>query len=86
MKFSIVIYIDNIGVIYLANNHTASQRTKHVHTRYHFVCEFIEDNVLKAIFVKSEDNDAVIFTKNTSSKLFLKHASKNRERVPSASN
>jgi hypothetical protein len=35
-----------------------------------------EDGILKVIFVKSEDNDADIFTKNTNEELFHKHARK----------
>ena len=68
-----------LGAIYLANNYTTSQRTKHIDIRTHFVREFIEDGILKVIFVKSEDNDADIFTKNTSEELFHKHSKKNVE-------
>jgi hypothetical protein len=81
IDFPIIIKVDNFGAIYLANNYTTSQRTKHIDIRQHFVCEFIEDGILKVIFVKSEDNDADIFTKNTTDELFHKHAKKNVEKV-----
>ena len=54
----------------LANNQTTSQRTKHVDVRYHFVREYIEDGMIKIIFVKSKDNDADIFTKNLDGEAF----------------
>jgi hypothetical protein len=45
------------------------------------VREFIEDGIIKVIFVKSEDNDADIFTKNTSEEIFKRHADKIIEEV-----
>ncbi len=82
LEYPIVIEVDNVGAIYLANNHTTSQRTKHVDTRYHFVRNYIEDGILKVVFVRSEDNDADIFTKNTIIELFLKHRNKFISKAP----
>jgi hypothetical protein len=80
ISFPIMIRVDNVGAIYLATNHTTSQRTKHINIRQHFGHEFIEDGILKCIFVKSEDNDAYIFKKKTN-KLFHEHAKKNVKRL-----
>jgi len=82
LEYPIVIEVDNVGAIYLANNHTTSQRTKHVDTRYHFVRNYIEDGILKIVFVRSEDNDADVFTKNTVIELFLKHRKKFISQAP----
>jgi hypothetical protein len=65
ISFPIMIKVDNVGAIYLANTHTTRQQTKQIDIRQHFVREFIEDGILKVIFVKSEDNDVNIFTRNT---------------------
>jgi hypothetical protein len=81
LTYPIVIKCDNVGAIYLANNHSVGQRTKHIDTRRHFVREYIEDGVFKIIFVKSGDNDADIMTKNTTEELYNKHASKNVEDI-----
>ena len=35
-----------------------------MNTRYHFVREIIDDGTMKIEFVKSENNDSDIFTKN----------------------
>jgi hypothetical protein len=75
--FPITIHVDNVGAIYLANNYATSQRTKHIDIRTHFVREFIEDGIIKIVFVRTDDNDADIFTKNTSEELFTKHSGKN---------
>ena len=57
----------------MANNHTTSQRTKHIDTRYHFVREYVEDGIVKVQYVKTEENLADPFTKNLGEKLFVKH-------------
>ena len=36
----ITIYVENVGAIWLSNNRTTSERTKHVHIRTAFVKEF----------------------------------------------
>ena len=65
----IVVRVDNIGASFMAENVSTSQRTKHVDVRYKFVNEFIFENFLKIIFVKSEKNKSDIFTKNTKSEV-----------------
>jgi hypothetical protein len=72
----ISLLVDNTGAIYLANNYTTGQRTKHIDIRAHFVRELIVDGIIKVVFVKSEDNDADVMTKNVSEELFLKHSDK----------
>jgi hypothetical protein len=65
----------------LANNFSVSQKTKHIDIRAHFIWEYIEDGILKLVFIRSEDNDSDIFTKNLSEDLFNKHADKMIETV-----
>ena len=76
VKLPIVVRVDNIGAIFMSNNVAVSQRTKHVDIRYHFVREFVFDGFLKVIFVKTDDNDADIFTKNVSGDLYQRHSKK----------
>lgn len=72
----VVVQVDNIGAIWLANNKTTSDRTKHVDVRAHFTREFIEDGKIKIVFVRSKDNDADLFTKNVTGELYHTHSSK----------
>ncbi len=44
--------------------------------RYKFVNEYVEDGIVKIIFVKSKENDADIFTKNLHGELHATHSSK----------
>ena len=39
----ITIYVDNVGAIWLSDNRTTSERTKHVHIRTAFVKEYQEE-------------------------------------------
>ena len=74
--YPIIVNVDNIGAIYLAKNATTSKRTKHVDIRCHFVREYIEDGIIKIIFVKSADNDSDVMTKNLNKELHYKHCGK----------
>ena len=64
LKLPITVNIDNLGAIYLSKSTGTSNRTKHIDTHYHFVCEYIEDGIVQVKFVRSEENHADIFTKN----------------------
>ena len=55
---------DNVGAIWLPNNSSVSERTKHVDSRAHFVRDMIKDQVIEINFVKSAVNDSDIMTKN----------------------
>ena len=76
VKLPIIVHIDNIGAIYMSNNEMSGTRTRHIDCRYHFVKEYIEDGVIKIIFVRSEKNDADIFTKNLNAELYERHVAK----------
>ena len=65
--------MDNQEAVYLAKNRTLGQRTKHVDTRYHLVQEYIEDGILKIVYIKSKDNTADIMMNSTSTVNFKKH-------------
>jgi hypothetical protein len=60
----IIVRVDNVGAIFLGNNFSVSQRTKHIDICAHAVCKYIDDGVLKLIFIRTDDNEADIFTKN----------------------
>jgi hypothetical protein len=72
VKLPIIVKVDNVGAIFMSENATATNRTRHVDARYHFIREFIMDGFIKVIFVKSEENKADPFTKNVKSDLYEK--------------
>ena len=69
----IKVYVDNVGAMFMSENMTTSQRTRHVDIRYHYVREFVDENFLKIVFVKTENNVSDGFTKNLSGELYDKH-------------
>ena len=76
IKFPIIVHIDNIGAIYLSRNATSGNRTKHIDTCIHFVWEYQEEGKVLVKFIRSEDNDSDIMTKNVSGELYIKHSEK----------
>ena len=76
VELPITVHVDNVGAIWLSNNRNTGDRTKHIDIRTAFVKEYQEDGKIIIKFVKSEENDADIFTKNTSSTIYQKHQEK----------
>jgi hypothetical protein len=76
VRIPIIVRVNNVGAIFMAQNVTTSTQTKHVDVRYHFVREFVEEGFIKIIFVGTKDNNADIYTKNTSGEIHDKHTKK----------
>ena len=76
VKLPIIVYVDNLGTIFMSENVSVSNRTKHVDIRYRFVQEFVLDGFIKIIFVRTNNNDADIFTKNLGRDLHDCHSKK----------
>ena len=76
VELPITVYVDNVGAIWLSNSRTTSDRTKHIDIRTSFVMEYQEDGKIIIKFVKSEDNEADIFTKNRTNVIFQNHQKK----------
>ena len=64
INLPVIVQVDNVGAIYLENN-DVSRRMKHIDVKYHIICEYVEEGMIKIIFVKSESNKADVFTNNT---------------------
>ena len=53
-----------------------TSHTKHMDIQYEYVNKYVEDGIVKIIFVNSADNNSNILTKNLSSEFHEKHAKK----------
>ena len=60
----------------MARNNMSYCATRHVNVRFHFVREFQDQGNIELIFVKSENNDADILTKNGTRKEVERHTPK----------
>ena len=76
VELPITVHVDNVEAIWLSNNRTTSNRTKHIDIRTSFVKEYQEDGKIIIKFMKSEDNEADSFTKNTTNAIFQNHQKK----------
>ncbi|KAL7457138.1 hypothetical protein ACHAWC_008616 [Mediolabrus comicus] len=72
----VIVKVDNIGAIHMAENVTSGSRTRHIDIRTKFVREYNsgKDPLIKIIFCKSEDNVSDICTKNLTRELHEKHS------------
>ena len=73
VKLPIICRVDNVGAIFIAENATATPKSKHIDTRAKYVTKYIQDGFLKVIFVKTDENVSDIFTKNVSKEIMEKH-------------
>ena len=76
VNLPMLVLIDNIGAKEMLDMKTAKCRTKHVNTRYHWIKQFVDNEIVDVKYIKSENNIADICTKNLQPKLFEKHSSK----------
>ena len=76
VELPMLLEMDNMGAVHLANNWSVGGRTRHIDVRNHFLRELKEQGLLVIRYVKGDDNDSDIFTKNTSSKVFKRHIPK----------
>ena len=60
----------------MASNIMTMSCIKHVDIRFKYVNEYVEDEIVKIIFVKSADNDSNILAKNLSAELHKKYSKK----------
>ena len=72
----IKVQVDNVGAIWLANDSSVSERTKHVDLRAHFVRDMIKDQVIGINFVKSAENDSDVIAKNQQGQHYMYAKSK----------
>ncbi len=74
VEMPIVVHVDNMGAIFMAENVSTSGRTKHVNIHYHYVRELIEDGFIHIVFVCTKLNKADMFTKNVVGEIHDTHS------------
>nr|GFB43576.1 ribonuclease H-like domain-containing protein [Tanacetum cinerariifolium] len=59
----ILLYCDSQSAIAFSCNPIQQSRTKHIHTRYHFIKEHVKNGIIELYFIKNEYQLADMFTK-----------------------
>nr|GEW14504.1 hypothetical protein [Tanacetum cinerariifolium] len=59
----ILLYCDSLSAIAISCNPVQHFRTKHIHTRFHFIKEHVENGIIELYFVRTEYQLADMFTK-----------------------
>ena len=65
-------HVDNVGAICLCNN-GGGKRMRHVDIRGFYIRDYVEDGVVKIVFVKSVNNKADPYTKNVDGNCYHGH-------------
>jgi hypothetical protein len=73
VELPMVLEMDNKGAVDLANNWSVGGRTRHMDVRQHYLRELKDEGLLVIKHLPGDDNDADIFTKNTTKQIFNKH-------------
>ena len=76
VKLPMVLMVDNMATVHLANNLTAAGRTRHVEVRQFFLRELKTEGVLVVRWIAGTKNESDLFTKNLHGPLFTKHTRK----------
>ena len=58
-----MVRFENVGAIFMASDITTTSCTKCMDIRYKYVNEYVDDRVVKIVFVKWADNDIDILKK-----------------------
>ena len=70
VNLPMLVLIDNISAIEMLDMKSEKCRTKHIDTRFHWIKEFIDDEIVLVKYIKSEESVSDICTKNLLANLF----------------
>ena len=70
----VIVRVDNMGAIFMAENASSSVRTRHIDIKWHFTRNLTKDKIIKIVFVRTADNKSDGFTKNVSADIHEKHS------------
>ena len=76
VKLPVMVKVANVAAILMAWNIAATSHIKHVDNWYKNVNKYVEDWIVKILFVKSTKNDSNILTMHVGGDLHRKHSKK----------
>ena len=63
VNYPVMARVDNAVAIFMVSNITTTSYTKHVDIRYKYVNEYVEDVIVKIVFIQLNENDSNLLTK-----------------------
>ena len=72
LKTPLVLNCDNQGTILLSANNVHFKRTKHIDLKYHFIRNFVNEEIVKIQYVPTQSMTADILTKSLPFEKFLR--------------
>ena len=70
LRLTVLVYCDNISIVYMSSNPIQHQRTKHIEIDLHFVREWVACGDVRVLHVPTTSQYADIFTKGLPSPVF----------------
>ena len=74
VKMPVIIFVDNMGAIFMSKNTTSNSRTRHMDVKWRFLNTMSDDGMVELQFVRSEDQWADMKTKNVSGDIYERHS------------
>ena len=74
IDYNIRVHEDNEGAIKMAENRSSNRRTKHIDMKHHMVRDAANGRIIRAKYVKLEEQHADVLTEAIYAKSFEKHA------------
>ena len=75
VKKPMILEYDNREAINICNNWIVNRKTKHINTRYYFLRELKEKDIIESRWIAGSKNSTDLFTKNSANPYFTKHVS-----------
>ena len=72
----IIMHQDNESVIKMSNEDTSMKRSKHLLTKLTYIVDQIRDQIIKMVYVSTDNMVADVLTKPLFGSIFYKHISK----------
>ena len=74
VQMPVVIFVDNMGAIFMSKNTSSGSRTRHMDVKWRYVNTMTEDGLIVLEFVRSEQQLADMETKNVSGEIYENHS------------
>jgi len=72
----ITVHVDNMGAIFMSENASSNQRTRHIDVKHRFSIDLTAEGFLDVVFTNSANNTSDGLSKNVSKEVYELHTPK----------